>query len=110
MNKLIYCITSALKWEHAKKTGEYLDESLSTEGFIHCSYANQLLRVANKHFKGTDSLLALCINRNQLTCNIVDEGSNELYPHIYGPINIDAIVDVLELRSSVSGNFRSPFE
>lgn len=111
MKKLIYCITTVEKWEQSNVEGKYADKSLETEGFIHCSYPHQLLQVANKHFKGIDNLLILRIDCSQLKCNVVDEdlsGLNEVYPHIYGSINIDAVVDTLKFQFDLNGNFTLP--
>jgi len=111
MNKVIYCITTVKKWEHAKRKGEYWDKSLDNEGFIHCSYQFQLLRVANIHFKGISDLLILCIKRSKLNCKVIDEdlyNLNELYPHIYGPININSILEIIPFPCEQNGNFNLP--
>jgi len=106
MNKLVYCITTKTKWALAQKQGEYVDESLETQGFIHCTYPHQLLGVANKHFKGVENLLILCIDPIQLTSHFVDENPSnlqDLYPHIYGVINLDAVVDVYHFQTKLDG-------
>ena len=111
MNTPMYCITTLDKWNASKEKGEYLDKSLETEGFIHCSYPHQLLAVANKHFKGMENLIILCINPGQLKSRTIDEdlsGLNEVYPHIYGPINIDAVVDVVDFQCDAHGDFILP--
>ncbi len=111
MNKIVYCITTIEKWEHAKSKGIYLDESLNNEGFIHCSFSHQLVRVANKHFNGINNLLILCINCKHLKSNIIDEdlyNLNELYPHIYGPINVEAVIKTVAFSCNRDGSFSLP--
>ena len=105
MSKTVYCITTLEKWNHSKVRGEHVEKSLETEGFIHCSYRHQLLQVANKYFKGVENLLILGIDPSLLNSRVVDEdlsGLNEVYPHIYGPINTEAVVDVFEFQSDGS--------
>ena len=113
MNKLVCCITTADKWNHSKNEGMHLDKSLDSEGFIHCSYLHQLVRVANKHFKGIENVLILCIEPSHLNSDVVEEdlsNLNELYPHIYGPINTEAVVDVINFQSDKQGVFSLPEE
>ncbi|WP_022953018.1 DUF952 domain-containing protein [Leucothrix mucor] len=110
-NTLIYCITTAEKWSQSKQKGIHTEPSLEAEGFIHCSYPHQLLRVANKYFKDVEGPLILCIDRSQLESEVVDEDLSdlgELYPHIYGAINADAVVEVLTFQTSEQGEFNLP--
>jgi uncharacterized protein (DUF952 family) len=74
----------------------YRAPSLETEGFIHCSFANQLEGVIDRYYKNADSLVVLEIETERLMSRVLNEPAtgNEIYPHIYGPINRDAIVSV----------------
>jgi uncharacterized protein (DUF952 family) len=76
----------------------YTAESLETEGFIHCSFAEQLDGVIERYYKEKSSLVILEIDTNLLMSRMIKEPSTnrEIYPHIYGPINRDAIVGVEE--------------
>ena len=78
----------------------YEAESLGIEGFIHCSFAEQLDGVLQRYYSGSESVVLLEIDSDKLTSKLVNEPStnNEIYPHIYGPINRDAIVGVAEKR------------
>ena len=69
-------------------------ESLATEGFIHCSFAEQLDGVIRRYYGDTDEIVILEIDPGKLNSKLVVETStgDENYPHIYGPINKDAIV------------------
>jgi uncharacterized protein (DUF952 family) len=74
----------------------YRAASLETEGFIHCSLADQLERVITRYYKNAGSIVVLAIETERLMSRVLNEAStgNEIYPHIYGPINRDAIVSV----------------
>ena len=94
----IYHIVLPEKWL-AFDTGLYTHESLESEGFIHCSFAEQLDAVIGRYYAGVERLVILKIDPDKLMSRVVNEPStnNEIYPHIYGPINRDAIVEA-ELR------------
>jgi len=74
----------------------YEAASLADEGFIHCSFDHQLDGVIGRYYSGADSLVVLEIDSEMLTSELVNEPSTggEIYPHIYGPINRDAIIEV----------------
>ena len=95
---LIYHIVLPEVWEKFKNEYEYEAESLRGEGFIHCSYRNQLDDVLQRYYKNADKVLILSINLHYLTSKFVAEPSTrrEIYPHIYGKINKSAIVNVEE--------------
>ena len=95
---LIYHIVTPENWEKQKDEAEYEAESLQSEGFIHCSYQDQLEAVLERYYKGTKKVLILTIDPNLLTPELIAEPSTggEIYPHIYGKINRAAIVEVTE--------------
>ncbi|MBC7901533.1 MAG: DUF952 domain-containing protein [Saprospiraceae bacterium] len=95
---LIYHIVLPSVWDSYKDRSSYQAESLQTEGFIHCSYANQLETVLKRYYENAGTVLILNIETEKLTSKLIEEPStnNEIYPHIYGSINIDAITDVAE--------------
>ena len=92
---LIYHIVLADDWA-AIDTDIYKAPSLETEGFVHCSFSDQLDSVVERYYKNADELVILEIETERLMSRVVNESStnNDIYPHIYGPINRDAIVDV----------------
>jgi len=71
-------------------------ESLDSEGFIHCSYGHQLDGVIGRYYSDAPELVVLKLDIGKLTSKLVSEPSTggEAYPHIYGPINLDAVVEV----------------
>ncbi len=96
----IYHIVTPEIWEKFKDENEYEAASLQTEGFIHCSFAEQLDAVLNRYYKDAEKVLILEIETDKLTSELVNEPStnNEIYPHIYGKINVDAIENIEERK------------
>jgi uncharacterized protein (DUF952 family) len=96
---LIYHIVTPDTWENFKDKPFYKAESLATEGFIHCSYRNQLPEVLERYYKNAERVFILHINPHLLTDSklIAEPSTNrEIYPHIYGEINQRAIVEIEE--------------
>lgn len=95
---LIYHIVLPEIWEKFKDETEYEAETLQTEGFIHCSYRNQLDEVLDRYYKNAGKVLILQINPHFLKADLRPEPSTnrEIYPHIYGKINKSAIADIEE--------------
>lgn len=94
---LIYHIVLPDVWA-AFDTELYRAKSLETEGFIHCSFAHQLEGVIERYYAGHGRVVVLEIDTERLMSRMIKEPSTnkEIYPHIYGPINRDAIVSVIE--------------
>lgn len=93
-------------WAAATEAGTYTVSSrgisLEEEGFIHCSRPHQVEGVANRYYADLDHLLLLAVDVGALSSDVVDEppfpGADEHFPHVYGPIDIDAVVGVIEWR------------
>jgi uncharacterized protein (DUF952 family) len=104
--RLIYHLVPPSTW-NSLGPGPYQPESLATEGFIHCSNENQVAPVANRFYPDSEELLVLCIDASQLEHPLRDEPADtgERFPHIYGPINREAIVDVRQLARDRSGRW-----
>ena len=107
---MIIHICSINLWEAAKRLGYYEAESLKSQGFIHCSKPEQVVKVANFNFKGTEDLLLLLIDEQKIKSEIKyeDGGSGELYPHIYGPIDIVAVENTVAFPPDTDGTFKLP--
>ena len=89
--------------------GIYKTESLEKQGFIHCSYPSQLVKVAETNYPGRKDLLLLCIESNRVHADIREEGAgDESYPHVFGPLNIDSVTKVIEFAPDKSGKFNLP--
>ena len=113
---IILHITEHRSWQSAQVAGTYRAASLDTEGFIHCSTAEQVERVANNFYKGQSDLVLLCIEAEKLQSTLKweqpipsnDPHSSELFPHIYGAINLEAVVKVVEFPPNSDGTFTLP--
>ncbi len=94
----IYHIVLPADWEKSKDEKFYAADSLQSEGFIHCSFTEQIEPVLERYYNGAEKVLLLEIEPENLTSKLVNEPSTggEIYPHIYGEINKDAIVGIEE--------------
>lgn len=111
-------ITSRPEWLSAEKRGLFAASSLMTEGFIHCSTPEQVVPVANAFYKGQSGLVLLVVDESLLKPELRWEApagapaegisAADLFPHIYGPVNVDAIVKVLEFPPDPAGVFSLP--
>ncbi len=111
-------ITTRKAWIDATRLGQYSAPSLETEGFIHASTISQVLPVASRFYKGQTGLVLLEIDPKRLACQLkweapvgatppgVPEG--DAFPHIYGPINLDAVLQVLDFEPRENGEFSLP--
>lgn len=100
---VIYHITTEEEWNSALQSGAYEARSLNEEGFIHCSEAYQVEGVLQRYFEGQTRLVKLVIDTDKLTSQYIQEwssGSQDTFPHIYGPINLAAVLMVEPMTSS----------
>lgn len=116
---MIFHITTKMAWGEAQKSGEYRAASLLTENFIHCSTISQVIPVADNFYNGQTDLLLLVIEPTLLSSDLKWEPPAEgtpppgvpvgdQFPHVYGPINLDAVVSTVELESKPDGTFELP--
>jgi uncharacterized protein (DUF952 family) len=101
-------------WAEAQATGEYRADSLTTEGFIHCSTADQVHLPANALAAGRTDLVLLEVEPAQITAEIRWEPAvpadpeSTRFPHVYGPIPTRAVVAVHEFKPGPDGRFVAP--
>jgi len=95
------------EWARAQMDGVYRTGSLQEQGYIHCSYPHQVINVANMVYRGQRGLVLLHIDPDRLDSRVVEEdgGGGELFPHVYGPINLGAVVKVERLTPGEDGSF-----
>jgi uncharacterized protein (DUF952 family) len=122
---LILHIIARAEWERALLVdGYYRAPSLETEGFIHCSTPAQVANVANAFYKDAIDLVLLCIDPNRVESEVrfeppapvdgapadmeIEDGA--LFPHIYGPLNGDAVLLVVPFEPDSDGTFSLPPE
>jgi RimJ/RimL family protein N-acetyltransferase/uncharacterized protein (DUF952 family) len=111
----IYHITRARDWEDAQRSGVYQlstrDRSLQDVGFIHCSYAHQVAGVANAIYQGEPDMVLLVIDPDRLTAPLQPEPAapdGERFPHIYGPLNVNAVLEARPYPPRYDGTFGPP--
>jgi uncharacterized protein (DUF952 family) len=109
---LLVRITERSGWEQAQSLGMFLGE-LETDGFIHLSNPNQVVRVADAMYANEPNLILLLINRARVSGEIRDEdlsGLGEEFPHLYAALNLDAVTEILECPVRPDGTFTLPAE
>ena len=113
---MIYHITTQAAWQAAKASGRYSPPSLANEGFIHCSRRDQVLAVANEFYRGQGELILLCIDEARLHAVLRWEApahpngvaipsitGADQFPHLYGPLNLAAVVAALRFKEQPGG-------
>jgi len=107
---LIYHIAERAAWEGAMATGDYRPPSLASEGFIHLSTAEQVLWVANRFYRGQGGLVLLAVAPERLGAELRYEESEpgQRFPHLYGPLNLDAVDSVQDFAPGEDGSFGMP--
>ena len=109
---LIYHLATTADWDRACRDREYTtstrDRTLAEEGFIHASTAEQVAPVANAFYRDVTDLLLLVIDTDRVASAIRYEpvpGQALPYPHIYGPLNVDAVVEARPFGPGPDGQF-----
>lgn len=109
----IYHVMTKADWKRVKQTPSHSAPSLESEGFIHFCTAAQIEHVGNKHYQGQADLLLLCVESAKLTDPLKlkyedSYGDGRLFPHLYGPLNTDAVVRAIPFPAEADGSFKSP--
>ena len=112
MSEFILHATTRAAWSAAQAQGQYFADSLAGQGFIHCSRPEQILRVANSFYAGQSGLVLLVIDPQRLTSELRWEPgtdlATELFPHVYGPINLEAVLQAIDFEPGPDGKFHYP--
>lgn len=121
MSEFIFHIATISEWSAAQQTGVYRPASLTTEGFIHCSTAEQVVSTADRFFSGQTGLLVLLIDPGKTAAALRYEKASHdlpaengqpapLFPHLYGALEIGAVRLVLPFPPGPDGRFSLPPE
>ncbi len=99
-------------WAAAVAAGEYRvstrGRTLAEVGFVHCSTAEQVSGTANRFYADCAELMLLTIDPDRVDAELRFEnleGGPVLFPHLYGPVPIDAVVRVEPYRPGPDGTF-----
>jgi len=106
MSDTILHITTEAAWADARRDGRVVAPSLADEGFIHCSTHAQVEATANRIFRGSGDLLLLEVDPARLTAPLKWERATDVgeeFPHVYGPIDLGAVVGTRALRETAQG-------
>jgi len=109
---LIFHLVKKKDWKEQKKEARYHPEVLDSKGFIPCSSGNNIEEIANRLFRGERRILLIVINTTLIEPELKYEQNMEggvSYPHIYGPLNLDAVIDKIELVPEEDGSFEISF-
>lgn len=104
----IYHIVTPAQWAAFADDIHYEAASLHTEGFIHASTKEQVVATMNRYYKGEPLVYLLKIEVERLNEELKYElapSVNEMFPHIYGPLNKDAVVNVFSVEADEHGHF-----
>lgn len=111
----LFHITERSAWVAARRTGDYRlstrGVTLEQEGFIHCSLRHQLRGVAERFYSDLDDLVVLVIDDDKLTVPVRYEApapGESPYPHVYGPIPVDAVTEVIDVTRDHAGRMNLP--
>jgi uncharacterized protein (DUF952 family) len=99
-SEFIYHVTTAQAWEEAKAKQSYVPSTFEKDGFIHCSIERQVEGVLERFYQGQKGLVKLKIEKAKVQRPVLfelAEDLNELFPHIYGPLNVDSVVAVTQI-------------
>lgn len=111
---MIYHLSTPAEWHEAQAAGDYRSssrgQSLAEVGFIHCSRLDQVPGVLERYYVGAGSLLLLSIDTDRLTSPWRDDeiAPGVYYPHVYGPLDLDAVVAVTPLEPAADGSYVLP--
>ncbi|MGI9623737.1 MAG: DUF952 domain-containing protein [Acidimicrobiales bacterium] len=88
-------LVPAQEWD-AVDGASYSPQSLATDGFIHLSTAAQVVATVERYYRDTPDLMVVTIDPVALTSLLVyeDTSGHGEFPHLYGPLNLDAVVEV----------------
>ena len=112
MTKPVLHITTAAAWSAARLEEIYRTPTLEDEGFIHLSKPDQVVAVADFLYRGRTDLVLLCVNPDRLTAELRYEAltTDAPFPHLYGPLNLEAVVRFVPFPPLPDGTFQLPAE
>ncbi len=94
-------------WERQRAVAVYVPEGFEREGFVHCTNGEQeLIAVGNRYYTADPRpFVVLTLESMRLSAPIRYDDGGTVFPHVYGPLETVAVVDVRELVRGADGNF-----
>lgn len=106
---MIVHITPREEWEKAQLSGSYEGDTLDTEGFIHFCLPTQLLEVAERLYRAQEGLVLLLVDTERVRSPLrYEPADGDHFPHLYGPLNMDAVLQVIDFPPDNDGKFTMP--
>lgn len=104
---ITFHLTPQTCWLAQRDHAEYVPEAFKSDGFIHCTDGEEnVVAVGNRYYTGdTREMVCLVIECSAVTAQIRYEDCARIYPHIYGPLNIDAVREVRAVVRTADGTF-----
>ena len=105
----LFHIVSEEDWQQCCQQDSYAPDSLDKEGFIHLSLSSQVAATYRRFYAGRSSLLLVEIRAERLEVELrYEEADYQMFPHLYGPLNLSALEAVHPLIVDALGNVRLP--
>lgn len=102
----IYLLSFASEIAKARQNGVLIRDSIQEEGFIHASPYFQLNRIANKYYREVVQPCIVKVDPQKVNAKIKWEpAKGGLYPHIYGELNMNAVVEISSINLNADGFF-----
>jgi len=110
VSDVTFHLVAAEYFRGCDRTADYIPEAYAADGFIHCTDgADNVAAVANRYYRDDRRMyVVLVIDTRNVAASIRYEDEARIYPHIYGPLNRDAIVEVAPILREQDGTFRPP--
>jgi uncharacterized protein (DUF952 family) len=115
-HQTIVVTASERAWVEVQESGQYtrstIDSDLESVGFIHATFPDQTIAMLNRHFTDRDDVILLLVDMDKVKSPIKYEaalsGRTGTFPHIYGPLNVDAVYDTIKPKKGDDGLFVEP--
>lgn len=109
---MIYHIVGQAAWRAAQQHGQYSPLSIDSEGFIHLSTSNQVVKVADFLYRGRTDLMLLVVDEATISADDLlwedSHNNGELFPHLYRPLLPSEVITTYDFPPNPDGTFSLP--
>lgn len=105
--KVTYHLVPEPIWIERGDAQEYLPDAFEADGFIHCTNGlDPLIEIANMFYRSDDRpYLVLALDVDRIRSEVRYDDPDQIYPHIYGPLNTDAVIGTFDVVREPDGGF-----